>query len=98
MISIKTRVHQLPDGRRFVKLPAIRKHHCNMSKARVHPELGTWANSDLFEQMLGRALARQNTPRDIFEGVTHPGVTVSGYGGFMATVTIEVLCEGSASG
>lgn len=43
-----------------VKIPVFTRSHCNMQKFRDHPKYGTWANSDLFPNVLA------GIRRDIF--------------------------------
>jgi hypothetical protein len=39
---------------RYIAIPQLRRHHCNMQAFRNHPTYGGYANSDLFHTMLSR--------------------------------------------
>lgn len=40
-----------------VKVPAIKRNHCDMNGFRQHPKYRAYANSDLFASLIKRALA-----------------------------------------
>lgn len=91
-IEFKTKVHEIKyaDGttRSLVKVPTLKRSHCNMEEFRKHPRHGRIANSDLFPNVL--AWVRKNKLGECFyldcvpEGVT---VDTSGY---LALVSIDV--------
>ena len=38
----------------WVKIPELTRRHVDMDEARRHPKYGSYANSDLFQGILGR--------------------------------------------
>lgn len=40
-----------------IKIPEFKRSHCDMAAFRSHPKYGSYANSDLFPNMLGRIRA-----------------------------------------
>ena len=71
-----------------VRVPTIKRHHCDMAAFRKHPKYGSYANSDLFpamlkrvaEDRLGNYVPVDNPPPDVHVDTT----------GYLAVVTLDV--------
>jgi hypothetical protein len=75
----------------YVQIPELDRKHCDMAAMRLHPKLGTFANSDLFRAMLQREKRRVfgNLSTQLKLNAIPDGVTVD-TSGFLAVVTFEV--------
>ena len=95
-ISFKAKVESvtyvgdsLPSYRR-IKIPELKRNHCDMAQFRHHPKYGSFANSDLFQGILRRIKAEIFNGRDYLRLDAIPaGVTVD-ESGFLADVTFSV--------
>lgn len=73
----------------LIKAPAIERRHCDMDAFRRHPKFGSYANSDLFKNLISRQLK-------LAEVGTHlrldrlPACVSVDRSGFLASVTIEL--------
>lgn len=73
----------------LIKVPAIERRHCDMDAFRRHPKFGSYANSDLFKNLISRQLK-------LAEISTHlrldrlPACVQVDRSGFLANVTIEI--------
>jgi hypothetical protein len=72
-----------------IKVPAITHNHCDMAAFRSHADFGGFANSDLFSNMIKRALSKQEVPAYIKLDSLPDCVTVEH--GFLAKVTISLV-------
>lgn len=70
---------------RRIKVPKLTRAHCDMAAFRTHPKFGAFANSDLFQSVLARAVPLKFINLDSIPD----NVTVDA-SGFLANVTIEV--------
>ena len=73
-----------------VKIPALKRSHCDMAAFRVHKKYGSYANSDIFPQIL------KNIRTEIFGHCLYlrldqppPGVVID-TSGFLVTVQFDV--------
>lgn len=73
----------------LVKVPEIKRGHCDMRAFRTSAKFSSYANSDLFLNMLKRALKAQGIQSHLRLDALPPNVTVS-TNAFLATVTIDV--------
>ena len=74
---------------RYVPVPKIARHHCDMQAFRNSRRFGGYANSDLFLGLLRRELSTIGIRELIRLDQVPDGVTVD-QSGFLAVVTIEV--------
>ena len=74
---------------RWIKVPAIDRKHCDMAAFRSHARYGSYANSDMFKNMLARDLKAQGVKEYIKLHDLPPCVTVD-ESGFLARVTINL--------
>jgi hypothetical protein len=74
---------------RYVRVPQIKKTHCDMSYFRNHPKFGSYANSDMFQNMLKRHVPALAAGSMIRLDNLPAGVTVD-TSGFLAKVCIAV--------
>lgn len=81
-VSFKAKVQ---NGR--IKVPKLTRAHCDMNAMRAHPQLGAYANSDLFEGILHKRTRMIGTHINL-ESIPH-FVTVDA-SGFLAVVSFEV--------
>ena len=71
-----------------VKVPEIKRIHCDMNAFRTSKKFGSYANSDLFLAMLKRFLRENNVPKIIEIDNLPDFVTVKS--GFMAVVEMDL--------
>lgn len=93
-VSFKAKIDDIhyADGSlayRMVKVPALKRHHCDMGAFRSHKRFGSYANSDLFHSMLARAVKEAGVGQVIKTTAIPPCVTIDA-SGFLAVVTIEL--------
>jgi hypothetical protein len=72
---------------RYVDVPALARRHCDMNAFRRHPKYGSYANSDLFPNVLARIR------RDVGETIRLdriPANVTADESGFLAVVVISV--------
>lgn len=79
---------KVKDG--IVRVPVIKRHHCDMNAVIKHKKLSGYANSLLFEAVLGKLLYRAgvHTGCEVPIDALPPCVTVKP--GFLHTFTIAV--------
>lgn len=70
---------------RRIKVPKLTRAHCDIAAFRSHPKFGAFANSDLFQSVLNRAVPLKFIDLDAMPA----NVTVDTTG-FLAIVTIQV--------
>jgi hypothetical protein len=73
----------------YLQVPKLTRSHCDMHAFRMHKRFGSYANSDLFQSMLTRAVAQQGVKITIRLDRIPPTVTID-TSGFLAKVSIEV--------
>lgn len=73
----------------LVKVPAIKRSHCDMAAFRASRRFGSYANSDMFPGMLRRALNGLGIRSHIRLDQLPEGVSVD-TSGFLAKVRIEL--------
>jgi hypothetical protein len=71
-----------------LSVPELDRRHCDMNAFRASRRFGSYANSDLFPQMLRRAVAQMVGPRIRLDQPLPRGVAVQP--GFLHTCTIEL--------
>lgn len=71
-----------------IKVPTLERRHCDMAAFRQHPKYGSYANSDLFPNMLAR-IKNERLGEFIKLDAIPEGVTVD-QGGFLAVVRVTV--------
>jgi hypothetical protein len=92
-ITFKAKVQEMDPflgGYQYVTVPKLERRHCDMHAFRIHPKFGSYANSDLFPNILARqreALFGSNG-RLRLDAIPE-NVTVD-TSGFLAVVTIEL--------
>lgn len=75
---------------RDIKVPELKRSHCDMAAFRRHPKFGSYANSDLFPNLLSRIRKDiANCYGEMRLDRLPANVTVD-ESGFLALVTIEV--------
>lgn len=74
-------------GKRL-EVPALNRGHCDMSAFRQHAKYGIWANSDMFESILNKAVKTLLGEQLKLDRVP-AGVNVD-TSGFLATVSFEL--------
>jgi hypothetical protein len=74
---------------RWVKVPKIERRHCDMAAFRNHARYGSYANSDMFGNMLARALKDAGVKEYIKLHELPACVTVDD-SGLLAKVTINL--------
>lgn len=72
-----------------IKVPELKRSHCDMNAFRRHPKYGSYANSDLFPGILKRIRAERFGGDYVKLDKIPDGVTVD-QSEFLATVTIDV--------
>lgn len=72
-----------------IKVPELKRSHCDMAAFRVHPKYGSYANSDLFPAILKRIRAEKFGGDYLKMDRIPEGVSVD-QSGFLATVTVDV--------
>lgn len=78
-----------PDPHKRVSVPELTRKHCDMDAFRRHPKYTSYANSDLFQNILV-GIRRKVAPNGYLRLDRLPeGVSVDA-SGFLAKVTIEV--------
>ena len=92
-ISFKAKKQDIQDlrdktWRSSVRVPRIKKSHCDMSAFRKHKRFGSYANSDLFENMINGHIRKLIPDGFIRLDELPPGVEV--FAGFLVTVNIEI--------
>lgn len=76
----------------FIKVPELKRSHCDMDAFRKHPKYGSLANSDLFPNVL--RWIKANLLGDIIRlDRVKPNVAID-TSGFLAKVTVTVDGEG----
>ena len=92
MITFKAKVETMynPDDTvayQFIRVPQFARKHCDMNAFRKHPKYGSFANSDMFPNILKRIR------KDILGETIHlddiPEAVIVDTSGFLAKVTIE---------
>lgn len=73
----------------YVRVPALAYAHCDMNAFRRHPKYGSYANSDLFKNMLARIAKDKGLGERIRLDRIPEGVTVD-TSGFLAKVSFDV--------
>lgn len=73
----------------IVKVPEIRRAHCDMAAFRANAKFGAYANSDIFGSMIKHALKAQGIASYLRLDVLPPSVTVD-TNSFLASITIDV--------
>jgi len=73
----------------FVKVPKITRSHCDMNAFRNHPKFGSYANSDLFQNLINRQLKLACVGENIRLDKIPDGVEID-MTGFLAEVTINI--------
>lgn len=73
----------------FVQVPELKRAHCDMSAFRSHPRYSAYANSDLFPNLLKRAVEVAGVGKVIRLDKPLERVTID-TSGFLARVTINV--------
>lgn len=89
----KIREMRYTDGtlaRRYISVPKIQRHHCDMGAFRSSRRFGSYANSDLFPAMINRELERLGIRRLAIDLENVPECVSVDQSGFLAAVTIEV--------
>lgn len=73
-----------------VKVPEIKRHHCDMAAFRNSRKFGAYANSDMFPAMINRAV-KEAVGNKQYLNVDRPpeGVEIDAKG-FLAVVTIDM--------
>lgn len=94
MITFKARIETIRNADdtiayERIKVPRLDKRHCNMAKARQHPRLGSYVNSDLLPGMLRRMAAARGVIPYIRLDQLPDGVRVDATG-FLAEVSIDL--------
>ena len=74
---------------RWVKVPKLERRHCDMVAFRDHPRYGAYANSDLFGNLLTRALKDAGV-KDYIKLHDIPACATIDESGFLAVVTINL--------
>lgn len=75
---------------RRIKIPELKRNHCDMAAFRQHPKYGSYANSDLFHGILKRIKSEIFNGRDYLRLDSIPaGVSVD-ESGFLANVEFSV--------
>ena len=72
-----------------IKVPAIKRHHCDMPAFRSHPKYGSYANSDLFQNMLKRDLLKLGIRSELHTDCLPDCVSIED-NGFLNKVTITL--------
>ena len=72
-----------------IKVPTLRRHHCDMAGFRSHPKYGALANSDMFEANVLSRIKRDRLGDYVRLDRVPDGVSIAD-GTFLATVTVEV--------
>jgi len=93
-ITFKAKVEPIYDvdgtlAYELVKVPEITRAHCDMHAFRTHAKFRSYANSDLFQNVLKRALKAQGVASHLRLDALPSNVTVN-TSAFLATVTIDV--------
>lgn len=70
-----------------VKVPQIKRRHCDMHEFRKHAKYGTYANSDFFEKMINADIKKE-FGEYIRVDQERAGVTIEP--GFLASVTLAI--------
>lgn len=78
-----------PDPHDRVKVPELKRSHCDMAAFRRHPKHGGYANSDMFPAVLKR-IARQVAPHGYLRLDRLPEGVTATPGALLTTITIEV--------
>ena len=73
---------------RLVKVPEMKRSHCDMAAFRRHPKFGPYANSDLFANLLRKQRRDHGIGEHLRLDRLPPCVTVD-TSGFLAKVTID---------
>ncbi|HEY9550590.1 MAG TPA: hypothetical protein VIR45_13925 [Kiloniellaceae bacterium] len=84
-------IHNMDDtvAFRHVKVPNLARRHCDMAAFRADHRYSSYANSDLFPAMLGRAVKALGVGEHIRMDAIPSGVSVD-TSGFLARVTITI--------
>lgn len=70
-----------------VKVPALKRNHCDMAAFRTHPKFGGFANSDMFPNILAR-VRRDRLGEYVRLDAIPEGVQVD-TSGYLALVSLE---------
>ena len=73
----------------YVQVPELKRAHCDMNEFRRHPRYSAYANSDLFPNMLRRAVDGAGVGK-IIRLDRLPECVAVDTGGFLARVVISV--------
>lgn len=74
---------------RCVRVPALKRSHCDMQAFRTDRNWGSYANSDLFLNMLNGAKKRAGVG-DVIKLDAVPSAATVDESGFLAVVTIDL--------
>jgi hypothetical protein len=74
---------------RYVKVPKVTRAHCDMAEFRRHPVFGSYANSDLFDNLISRQFKNAGIKSEIRLDRVPECVTID-ESGFLAVVTINL--------
>lgn len=88
----KVRTAHYVDGTtayRYISVPALQRHHCDMAAFRQHPRYGGLANSDLFPGVLAK-ISRDLFPSRYVRLDSVPANVAVDESGFLAEVTVTV--------
>jgi len=72
-----------------IKIPELKRHHCDMHAFRTHSRYGAYANSDFFPSMLRRAVEAKGLRGYVRLDRVPPEVSIDTTG-FLAQVSIEI--------
>lgn len=74
---------------RYLKIPVIKRGHCDMAAFRSHKKYGSYANSQLFPAMIARELEARGIARAVDINAPPAGVSVDD-SGFLTVVAITI--------
>ena len=91
-ITFKTKIQGIRDAgtmtfRDGFQMPRVKKNHCDMAAFRKHGRYGAFANSDMFESMIKRALPVPG--KYVWLDALPEGFAVD-TSGFLAEVTVNI--------
>lgn len=74
----------------YVMIPKLNKSHCNMDEFRQHNKYGAYANSDMFNNILGRIKTELFGASNMLRLDEMPENCTIETNGFFATITINI--------
>ena len=91
-ISFKAKVRDVfnPDetlAYQIVAVPTLTRSHCDMAAFRRHPKFGSYANSDLFPNLLAKLRSERLGDHIRLDRI--PGGVAVDTSGFLAVVTVD---------